>query len=176
MGPSSSQRVALVGCAQEKLPSPALARDLYTSALFRAARRYAEETCDEWHVLSAAHGLVHPTRELAPYDVSLVTMPREERETWAARTAAELVQAFRGRPVRLVVLAGAEYARAVELSGLPYDTPLAGLQVGERRAWFKRATAAAVGWRFIREAAADGGAVELDAETCRALLAERKAA
>ena len=51
-------RVALVSCVKSRRPEPAPARDLYTSPLFRAMRRYAESHADAWYILSAKHGLV----------------------------------------------------------------------------------------------------------------------
>ena len=53
-------RVALVSCVKSRRPEPAPARDLHTSPLFRAMRRYAESHADAWYILSAKHGLVEP--------------------------------------------------------------------------------------------------------------------
>ena len=54
--------VVLVGCVKSKRDHPSPASDLYTSALFRKARAYAESTGGPWYVLSAEHGLVEPTQ------------------------------------------------------------------------------------------------------------------
>ncbi|HWO69164.1 MAG TPA: hypothetical protein VNP94_00195, partial [Actinomycetota bacterium] len=45
-------RIGLVGCVKSKRARPAPARDLYTSPLFRGARRFVERSCDRWFVLS----------------------------------------------------------------------------------------------------------------------------
>jgi hypothetical protein len=52
-----SRRIGLVGCVKDKVNVPTKARDLYVSPLFVGRRRYVERTCDQWWILSAAHGL-----------------------------------------------------------------------------------------------------------------------
>ena len=61
-------RVALVGCSATKLKHAAPARELYTSALFRAAYAYAETTCAAVLIVSAFHGVVAPKAVIRPYD------------------------------------------------------------------------------------------------------------
>lgn len=152
-------RVALVGCGDQKLPRPAPAHLLYTGALFMSARRYTEAALadgmyDTWYILSARHGLVSPTRILDPYDAE---MPADVDgiRTWVNRVDV----AFRsidpgygkwtGRGGRLTVdiLAGAAYADPLLAAwrGISWEirTPLAGLQMGQRRGWFRDHTPAA---------------------------------
>ncbi|WP_437601932.1 DUF6884 domain-containing protein [Sorangium sp. So ce590] len=64
-------RVALVGSPASKQKHPAPARELYTSALFRAAYDYAERTCDAVLIVSAFYGAVAPKAVIRPYDRSL---------------------------------------------------------------------------------------------------------
>src|SRR5262249_36778574 len=66
-----AKRVALVGCAALKSKRPAPAKDFYTSALFRAAYKYAEKTCDAVIIVSAFYGAVAPKTVLQPYDRNL---------------------------------------------------------------------------------------------------------
>jgi hypothetical protein len=90
-GPAAARRIVLVGCGAKKLEHPAAARELYTSNLFRLSAQYAEERFDAWYILSGAHGLVEPDRELGPYDWSLRELRVSEREGWGARAAAMLL-------------------------------------------------------------------------------------
>src|SRR5690606_13413659 len=60
--PNEPRTIALVSCVSSKEPHAAPARDLYTSALFRKARAYAERNADAWYILSAKYGLVDPNR------------------------------------------------------------------------------------------------------------------
>src|SRR3954449_3905457 len=108
---SDPKRVGLVGCVKSKRTTPALARHLYTSALFDGRRRWVEQTCDRWFVLSALHGLVGPDEVLAPYDTTLKDASRPEREEWSRRVLADLHTAFGDdlRGVAFELHAGREY-------------------------------------------------------------------
>ena len=73
---------------------------------------------------------IDPATELAPYDCRLGALSALERKVWNAKTRRQISNRWQGRATRFVVLAGADYAGAVE--DLPAVFPLAGLQVGER--------------------------------------------
>jgi len=68
------ERVVLVSCVSEKRTTACPARDLYTSDWFIKAARYASQVADEWYILSAGYGLVHPDQVLEPYNATLKTM------------------------------------------------------------------------------------------------------
>lgn len=73
-----------------------------------------------------------PSSTLEPYDEAMADKRKADADTWGERVRAQLRELFPG--ARFVVLAGAPYARHVDA-----ETPLAGLQMGERLAWFKAA-------------------------------------
>ncbi len=76
--------VAFVSCVKLKVDHPAPARDLYMrSPWFRGARRYAERQAHSWFILSAAHGLLDPDYEIAPYDLSINWMKDQDRHDWS---------------------------------------------------------------------------------------------
>lgn len=58
----------LVQCVNSKRDTEAPAKDLYDSTYFDVMRRYAEATQDNWRILSAKHGLIHPETVIEPYD------------------------------------------------------------------------------------------------------------
>lgn len=132
-------RIALVGCSKQKLPHPAPARDLYTSPLFRAARRYAEARCDGWFVVSALHGVVAPDMVVAPYDVTMRDVRAGKHggiEAWRKKVGDTIRRRFAG--ATLVVLAGAEYLCPLDSEfGTSVEAPMAGMQIGQRLAWLK---------------------------------------
>lgn len=138
-------KVGLVSCVKSKIPHAAAARDLYTSALFRGARCSVERSCDRWFILSAEHGLVHPDQVLEPYERTLTTASQGERRGWSLR----VLESLREEVGRLgdheyEVHAGAAYANfglveGLAAAGAVVDTPLAGLRMGERLAFYKRA-------------------------------------
>lgn len=135
---SSTPTIALVGCVKTKAPWAAPARDLYTSPLFMARRRWVEERSDRWFVLSALHGLVDPDARLEPYDVTLKTMTPAARRAWSRSVLSDLRDAVGDLAgVRVRVLAGAEYRDFGLLDGLrdagaEVEVVAEGLRVGEQ--------------------------------------------
>jgi len=138
------ETIALVSCVKTKAPGPCRARDLYTSALFRKMRAYAEQHADRWFILSAKHGLVDPDAVIARYEQTLRGATEKERRAWAQRVFAQMTRAHLLRPeTTLLWLAGAVYKK--HLSSLLHEfaqsDPLAGMKFGPRLAWLKRALA-----------------------------------
>jgi hypothetical protein len=138
-------RVALVGCGKTKLAHPARARDLYTGNLFVATRGHVEAAgYDAWYVLSARYGLVSPDQIIEPYEATMDSKTVDQLTAWVSKVDV----AFRcinpgygkwtGKGGRLIVdfYAGGAYADPLTAtwrgSSWEINTPLAGLQMGER--------------------------------------------
>lgn len=140
---AGAPRVALVGCSASKKKHAAPARDLYTSALFRAAYAYAEMTCDAVLIVSALYGVVAPKAIIRPYDDrSLRQYKKSERETWGVRTVGHILPSF-ARPPQLILLTGRVYADALlhgaHWHNLPEpELPLSGIRgCGPRVKWLR---------------------------------------
>jgi hypothetical protein len=118
--------IGLIACCKRKLETPCAAQDLYVSHLFKLARRYVEETCNGWAILSAEHGLVMPDQILSPYNTTLNEMPAWRRATWAGLTGAAIRDRF--PQSTFVVIAGKHYREAVR--NLPHTVPFHGLGIG----------------------------------------------
>lgn len=131
-------RIALVSCVKSKRSTATRAADLYTSPLFRGLREYAERVSDEWYILSAEHGLVHPDRVLAPYERTLNSMRKAERQAWAENVRSRLLEVL-PPGADVVILAGARYREGLipflELKGFPVSVPLEGLSFGRQLQW-----------------------------------------
>jgi hypothetical protein len=137
-------RIGLVGCVSEKLNRPALARDLYRSALFVGRRRYVEGSCDDWFILSAKHGLVRQDEVLEPYDQALTGAGRAIKRAWAGRVIEQLVETVGSfDDTTFEVHAGADYfgfgleAGLIERGGR-VEVPTLGLRVGEQLQFYAR--------------------------------------
>lgn len=135
--------LVLVGCVKRKLDRPAEARDLYTSALFRKERAYAEAAGCPWFILSAEHGLVSPTNVLAPYDLRLSSTSSEYRRRWGRRVVDQLRDAALLLDGKVIEIhAGSAYASAIREgltdAGAIVVEPLEGLTMGQRLAWYLR--------------------------------------
>lgn len=137
----ASADVVLIGCVKSKVDHPAPARDLYTSALFRKERAYAESTGLPWFILSAEHGLVEPSQVIEPYDLCLAAAPRRYRIAWGNRVVAGLASSIGELHDKTIeVHAGAAYTDAIRAglaaAGATLLEPLSGLMMGERLAWY----------------------------------------
>lgn len=113
---------------ESKLPHPATARSLYTSAWFHKARDLIEASGARWFVLSSRYGLVAPETEIAPYDYTPNTLGVAERRLWAAKVLEKLVPEIRDER-HVVMLAGARYREfliePLERLGLTVVVPMA---------------------------------------------------
>lgn len=139
--PAKPPDVVLVGCVKSKVDHPAQARDLYTSALFRKERTYAEAAGVPWFILSAQHGLVAPSEVIEPYDLHLSSTTRSYRLDWGERVVTDLESRLGGLDGQTIeVHAGAAYTEAIRVgvaaAGATLVEPLSGLTMGERLAWY----------------------------------------
>ena len=126
----------LIACSARKLEHPAPARELYQGQAFALACRAAEVAGADVLILSALHGVVNPAQQVAPYNRALADMNTQQRNVWAGMVATQLHQ---HRDREIVVLAGADYAAAVD----DFDNvsrPLAGLGIGQQLAKLKAMT------------------------------------
>lgn len=139
--------IVLVSCVKTKRPEAAAAKDLYTSALFRKERSYAERSGVPWYILSAEHGLVDPEQWLAPYERYLPDESSTYREAWGVKVVDDLEQVeglMEGKVVE--IHAGAVYLDAIrsrlQSRGAVIVEPLRGLPMGKRLQWYDSGTLA----------------------------------
>lgn len=138
-----ARRVGLVGCVKAKTSRAAPAGELYTSTLFEGRRSHVESTCDEWWILSAKHGLVHPDEVLAPYDLAMKDLGRPERRAWAAdvlRALDERLELSAGDVVE--IHAGAEYRdfgleRGLRERGMRVENPTEAMPIGVQLSYYQ---------------------------------------
>lgn len=133
--------VGLISCVSRKRAYAPEARDLYDSPLFLKAREYDENRCDTWYILSAKYGLVHPTSVVDPYEETLNTKSRAEREQWAHRVWLDLNPHVHAGD-RVVVLAGERYReylvpRLIQ-HGCFVEVPMEGLGIGRQLRWLSK--------------------------------------
>lgn len=135
------KRIVLVSCVSEKRTVPSPVRDLYTSDWFTKAARYADQVADEWYILSARYGLVHPDQVLEPYNATLKTMGKSARQAWAEQVFASLKPRLSPGDT-VVFLAGQAYREfllaQVARLGCKVEIPMEGLRIGEQMQWLNR--------------------------------------
>ena len=141
----TQRRIGLVGCVKKKVGVPRVAKDLYVSTLFVGRRSYVERSSDEWWVLSAKHGLVHPDDVLLPYDVTLTEADRPARRSWSKQVLSAIDQ--RIQPMRgdvFEIHAGKEYRESGLVDGLRdrgcvVEVPTEGRPIGVQLRFYKQA-------------------------------------
>jgi len=140
-----SADVVLVACSDAKAPTARRARELFTGAAFVKARAYALSGGRPWYVLSAKWGLLGPDEVVAPYDVYLADRSVLYRTSWGAWVVAQLAERHDLGGAVVEVHAGRTYcdplAAPLAAAGATLHQPLAGLQQGERLAWYGRTPA-----------------------------------
>ncbi|MEW6133592.1 MAG: DUF6884 domain-containing protein [Pseudomonadota bacterium] len=131
--------VFLVSCVATKSAYPTIARDLYISTWFKKARRHVEEAGLDWFILSAKYGLIHPGKQIEPYELTLNTMPIRERKAWANRVFQQIKEEIPDRK-KFVFLAGSKYREfllpLLEADGAQVRVPMIGLTQGRQMEWF----------------------------------------
>jgi hypothetical protein len=142
MASEGAMRIGLVGCVKTKRSSPSPARDLYVSTLFTGRRRYVEQSCDVWFVLSARHGLVPSDERLEPYDETLNDQSAGAKRRWAQAVLAGLdAIGFDYSTTTFEIHAGNEYrsfglVEGLERRGATVEVPAAHLGQGEQLAFY----------------------------------------
>jgi hypothetical protein len=133
---------ALVSCVGKKATTPQPAKDLYRSAWFIKARRWAELNSDRWYILSAEHGLLHPDEIICPYEKTLNDMSMDDRVKWEVMVYDQICEKVpKGQ---LLFLAGKKYRDNIlgilEANGYYTNAPMEGLGIGQQLSWLNANT------------------------------------
>jgi len=130
-------KIVIAQCTDEKRSGRHMAKDLYmTSDLFKAQRRYAEAYADQWYILSAKYGLVHPLTRLTSYDMDI-----SERDDDLHGQGESTIRGW-GDNVDVEIIAGGDYLKRLEWYleeyDIDYTVPFDGQRYGERIKSMKR--------------------------------------
>ncbi len=134
-------RIGLVSCGKKKHSTAQIAAQLYTSNLFRSAKKYAENNYDLWFILSAKNYLLEPNSVIEPYDENLSEMTSAQRLKWAKRVYEQITSRYPNpSSCRIYFHAGEFYRRKLieMLRKKEYicEEPLKGMRIGEQIAWY----------------------------------------
>jgi len=145
------ENLFLVAGDGNKHVSASPAGDMYRSTLFRLASDYVEKRGDTWFILSAHHWLLDPSFTIWPYDLSLESdYSVADRVEWAEEIVRQIVRFYDAKDFKIVILAGRLYREhlvgILQKIGFLVETPLAGLEVGQQKTWFKTEMAKIAGY------------------------------
>lgn len=131
-------KVVLISCVGKKKSRRSKAKDLYDSAWFIEAFRYAQSlNPDKIFILSAKYGLVDQNKEIASYEETLNTKSDRELKTWADKVMTELKDKTNLEQDNFIFLAGERYRKHL-VGFLPNcKVPMKGLRIGEQLKWLK---------------------------------------
>jgi hypothetical protein len=128
-------RVAFIACSKTKAVHSMPAGALYASPLYRKSLLAALDRSDRVYVLSAKHGVLDPQTITAPYDVTLKTMGRADRQEWGRVTGATLDSVLKRRDT-VTLFCGEEYVEPLRADfvriGVTTEEPLSMLSLGQR--------------------------------------------
>ena len=130
--------LCLVSCVSVKQPGAAPAKELYASTWFHKARTCVEAIGCPWYILSAKYGLVEPHTTIAPYNLTLKTMPVSRRRSWASGVVEDLAPRLAGVN-SVAFLAGKAYREFLEPAlrerGITIYVPMEGMGIGLQLSW-----------------------------------------
>ena len=64
------KKIAIINCVNKKQLHAMEAQQLYVSMAFNAKVKFIKQHYDEWYILSAKYGIIHPTQIIEPYNIS----------------------------------------------------------------------------------------------------------
>lgn len=138
-----TREIGLISCVKTKRVEPATPKNLYTSDYFEKMRAYAEKCHDEWWILSAKYGPLHPDADpVEPYDETLSGARVAQKREWAKRVAEQLdEEGLLSGDVTLVLHAGKDHYEEllplIEDRAVSVKIPTEGLGIGDKQAWYK---------------------------------------
>jgi chaperonin cofactor prefoldin len=133
-------KIVLLSCTKSKLDKKSQAKDLYSaSPMFQKTLKYGESLKpDKMFILSAKHHLLDLNTQIEPYDLTLKTMKKDEKDSWGQKVISQL-KSKNIDPTKntFIFLTGSEYMKPLK-SQIPeenIETPMDGKRMGERLSW-----------------------------------------
>lgn len=136
------RKIGLIATARTKGHERSRASLLYESPLFRKTIAYASHHYDASYLFSAKHNLLHPDDYIDPYDVSIRTFSKKQRQYWATTVIEQLSNYESPDNVTIYLHGGTIYRDVLEpllvAYGFNYHVPLKGLGIGAQLAWLNK--------------------------------------
>lgn len=142
IAPIRMRTIVLISCGKSKRSERCQAQHLYIGDLFQKSLAYARRIgADAIFILSAKHGLLELTQEIAPYEITLNGMPALEAARWADTVLERLRSHSDFTTDRFVLLAGMVYRSRLVPHLTNVELPLHGLRFGEQLKFLKPVSA-----------------------------------
>ena len=137
-------KLGLVSCTKSKKSYPCKAYEMYSpSNLFKKAYQYAKTHYNKVIILSAKYGLLLPDDEIEPYNLTLKTMRKKQRQEWADIVFEQMIKRLDLTKIRSAYFhAGRKYRQflipKLEATSIRCVIPLNGLSLGQQIAWYNK--------------------------------------
>jgi len=133
------KKIILISCVKDKLKTPAKAKDLYISDLFKKSYKYAQLlNPDNIFIISAKYGLLEPEHIIEPYDETLKTKSVAEIKEWSRKVIDALNEKTDLDKDEIIILAGSKYYKYLLPYIKNYKLPLGTLPFGSRLSFLKK--------------------------------------
>ena len=133
------KKIILISCVKKKLKSPAKAKNLYISDLFKKSYRYAQLlNPDNIFILSAKYGLLEPEQIIESYDETLNTKSSAEVKDWSKKVISSLKEKIDLEKADVIILAGSKYYKYLLPYIKNYKLPLGNRRMGPRKSFLKK--------------------------------------
>jgi hypothetical protein len=132
--------IVLIACSATKLATneKVMAKDLYISPLFKLSLKYAKKLRPKKiFILSAKHHLLSLDTRIKPYNVTLGSVPNNERNKWGEKVIKMLDREANLKKDKFIILAGKAYIKPIQSKLTTIENPLEGKRIGKRIRFLK---------------------------------------
>lgn len=110
--------IGLISCGKLKCDHTCHAKGMYMGLYYLKQRAFIEAFCDEWWIISAKYGLLHPDAQIEPYEVTLGDMTSFSRRAWGRTVKTQILKTIPRDRILLSTM-GNNYSEC--LTRLPHD-------------------------------------------------------
>lgn len=134
-------KIGFISCTKKKVSYKCQAENLYSlSSNFRYALKYCQGNYDKHFILSAKHGLLQPTDEIEPYDVTLNGASKAVILNWSESVLQQIISTISPGD-DLFFHAGENYLKfllpGLQGKGFTCTRPLKGVTMFDTPKWYK---------------------------------------
>lgn len=130
--------IVFIGCTKLKADKRCEAEQLYKSTLFKYALSYAKKLKPrKIYILSAKHGVLELNDIVSPYNETLNTKTKKEKQLWAYKCYYQLTKKNINFEEEVVWLCGENYREYLIRKFTNNKIPIKGLGIGEQLKFYK---------------------------------------
>lgn len=126
-----SKQIAFISCSKTKKKKSCPAKEMYQGTLFKKTLTYTFPKFKSIFILSAKYGLLDLETIIDPYELTLKTFSKKEKQKWANDIRKQIESKKIQTPI--IVFAGKDYTEY--LMDL-FVCPLKGIPLGCQLKWF----------------------------------------